>query len=206
MTWLQKLLHFKRNEEGLAFLEFAVCIPFVLALLLGSIEVTRYILIAEKVEKTAVTIADITSQGQTITKAELDSMITAAAQVMQPYTFGPNGYVIISSVTQTGAYSISNLPVVNWQYVSSGANGNWVQPSQVGSVGNHAALPGGITLNDKDNVIVSEIFYNYQPIIPTNGVITGSKIYKVGLYKPRLGALSTLGMLEIFTETVLCSS
>ena len=104
---------------------------------MGAIEVTRYILIVQKVEKTAVTISDVVSQGTTISTSDLNNILTAAGQVMQPYTFGPNGYVIISSVTQTGAYTINNPPLVNWQYTSSG--GTWTQNSQVGTTGGSAA-------------------------------------------------------------------
>jgi len=55
-----------------------------------------------------------------------------------------------------------------------------------------------MTLNDKDNVIVTEVFYNYQPMITTNGVITGTTIYKTAVYKPRLGDLSTLSALPLW--------
>jgi Flp pilus assembly protein TadG len=194
---LRHLQRFKKSEEGVAFLEFAVCLPFLLVLLMGSIEVTRYILIVQKVEKTAVTISDIASQGAAVSTADLNNIVLAATQVMKPYTFGPSGYVIISSVTQTGAYSISNKPKVKWQYTSSGANGSWTQPSQVGTLGGNATLPGGLTLFDKDNVIVTEIYYNYTPITAVNGVISGSSIYKSGVFKPRLGDLSTLSWLPL---------
>jgi len=194
----KRFIQFTRAQEGIAYLEFALCMPFLIALLMGSIEMTRYILIVQKVEKVAITISDVTSQGSTISTSDLNSIIYAASQVMLPYTFGANGYVIISSVTQTGTYSTSNPPKVSWQYTSSGANGSWIQPSQIGTVGNTATLPNGMTLFDKDNIIVSEVFYHFTPIIPTNGVIGTTSIYKIGIYKPRLGALSTLSALPYF--------
>ena len=186
---------FRRSQDGLAYLEFALCLPFLIALLMGSIEVSRYILIAQKVDKTASTLSDIISQGKTISTTDLNNMIYASSQVMSPYSMGTNGYVIVSSVKQTGAYNSGNPARVDWQYTSSGTNGAWTQTSQIGSVGYAAALPGGMTLNDKDNVIVTELFYNYKPLIATNGVISGTTIYKVSVFKPRLGDLSTLSSL-----------
>jgi Flp pilus assembly protein TadG len=165
---------------------------------MGSIEMTRFILIAQKVEKTAVTISDVVSQATTITNAELNNIIYAASTVMQPYTFGANGYVIISSVTQPGAYTVSNPPKVNWQYVSSGSNGSWTQTSQVGTVGNAATLPSGFTLFDKDNIIIAEVFYRFTPLLASDGIIGTVTLYKTGLYKPRLGALSTLSSLPFW--------
>src|SRR4051812_44434165 len=121
---LRRFTFFKRAQEGVAYLEFAICLPFLLALLMGAVEITRYILIAQKLEKVAFTLADVTSQGQTITTAQLDRIVTAASQVMQPYTFSANAYVIITSVTQTGAYTGSNPAIIKWQYKGGGT---WTQ-------------------------------------------------------------------------------
>lgn len=189
--------HFAKSEEGVAYLEFAITIPFLIALLMGAIEITRYILITQKVEKVAVTIADVVSQGSTVSNADLNNIITASQQVMLPYTFGSNGYVIITSVKQTGAYTVSNPPRVNWQYTGGGT---WTQTSQVGSPGTAATLPNSMTLFDKDNVIVTEVYYNFQPILSTNGVIGTTPLYKVGVFKPRLGDLSTLSALPTFWQ------
>lgn len=188
-------LRFKRDQRGLAYLEFAVALPFLLVALMGSIEVTRYILIAQKVEKVAVTLSDVVSQGTTISTSDLDNIVTAASEVMRPYSFGASGFVIISSVTQTGTPDAGNPPRVKWQYTGGGT---WTQTSLVGTVGTAATLPPSISLNNKDNVIIAEVFYNYAPLIPMNGVITNTSIYKLGLFKPRLGDLSTLSALPVF--------
>lgn len=185
----------RRSQRGLAYLEFAISIPFLLVLLLGSIEVTRYILIAQKVEKVAVTLSDVVAQSATITSSEMGNIIKAAAQVMQPFTFNSNAYVIVTSVTQTGAPSVSNRPKVNWQYTGGGT---WTQSSHIGTTGNDATLPTDFSLNDKDNVIIAEVFYNFTPLINNNILIGTTSIYKIGVYKPRLGSLSTLGALPLF--------
>lgn len=176
-------------QEGVAYLEFAIATPLLLLMLMGAIEVTRYMLIVQKVEKVSVTIADVVSQGSEVTSDQLNITLTAAAELMLPYDFPPDGYVIISSVKQTGTYSATNPPRINWQYAGGG---NWLHNSRIGAQGTSASLPNNLTLYDKDNVIVTEVFYNYQPLIATNGVISGGEIYKVGLFKPRLGDLSTL--------------
>lgn len=175
----------RRNEDGVAYLEFALSLPFLIALFMGSVEVTRYIIIAQKVEKSAVAISDVVAQSQTIGTAQLNQLITAVDEVMDPYTFATDGYVIITSVTKTG----TSQPVVNWQYRGGGS---WTKPSLVGSQGTVATLPNGLTLLDKDNVIVAEVYYNFRPMI-NNSVISGRQLYKVSVFKPRLGDLKTLG-------------
>ncbi len=181
---LRRLLQIARRQEGIAYLEFAIALPLLAALLMGAVEVTRYILIVQKVEKAAVTISDVVAQSQTINSAQLAQLIEAAKEVMKPYSFNSNGYVIISSVTKTGV----NAPKVNWQYAGGGS---WVKSSLVGVTGGTALwLP--FTLDDKENVIIAEVFYNYTPIV-TNKVISGHMIYKVSTFRPRLGALGSLG-------------
>jgi hypothetical protein len=182
---MRHLRDIARDQTGLAYLEFAVTLPFLIAMLLGGVEVTRYILIAQKVEKVSVTVSDIVSQADTITTSDLDNLVMAAGQVMQPYSFDGNAYVIISSVYKTG----TNSPVVNWQY---SGGGSWIKSSQVGSVGAIANLPDGFTMVDRENVIIAEVFYNYQPIFGSN-ILNVSQLYKYAIFKPRLGDLSTLG-------------
>lgn len=185
VSLLRKFKAFKRAQSGVAYLEFAITLPFLLALFMGSVDVTRYILIAQKLEKVSTTVSDLVAQYQTMGTTQLNTLILAAGQVMQPYSFGSDGYVIVTSVTKTG----TNPPVVNWQYAGGGT---WSRPSLIGTQGSIATLPAGFTLNDKDNVIIAEVFYNYSPLIP-NSVISGGQIYKLSVYKPRLGALNTLG-------------
>ncbi len=172
-----------RNQLGLAAVEFALALPLMIILTFGSIEVTLYILISQKAERVAINLSDLVAQSTTITTAQLDEIIKAASQVMLPYNFGTDGYAIISSVTKTG----TNAPVVNWQYKSSGT----AQTSLIGTAGNNATLPSGFSMVDKDNVIITEVFYNYKPIL-SGTIYKSSQIYRYSIYKPRLGNLTTL--------------
>lgn len=172
------------NQSGVAAVEFAVALPMVMVLLLGGFEMSRYVIIHQKLEKTSFTIADVVSQSETLTIAQLNQTVIAAREIMKPYDFEGDGRVIISSVSKTG----TNAPVVKWQYAGGG---NLSATSQVGIINQVATLPGGLTLNDKDNVIISEVFYHYEPFFSGFGLVTTPIAYKVNVFKPRLGALTT---------------
>jgi len=193
------LSHFRRAEDGIAYLEFALVLPVLLTLFMGAIEVTRYVLITQKTQKVAMTVADVVAQAQTISTGNLANIVDAASQIMQPYTFGNNGYVIISSVTQTGAPTVSNPPKVSWQYTGGGTMSP-APSSKIGTTGGTATLPNTLPLNAGDNIITAEVYYNYTPMIATNGILGNNLIYQVGLYKPRLGSLSTLSMLYLLEK------
>jgi len=182
---LRSIKKFLRLQEGVAFVEFAITLPFLLALFMGAVEVTRYILIAQKVEKATVTISDVVAQEKTIGTTAMNQLITAVSQVMQPYTFSTNGYVIVSSVTPNAG----GTPTIQWQYKGGGT---WAQSSKIGSSGGTATLPTGFTLSAGENVIIAEVYYNYTTLM-VNSVIPGGTIYKTAFFKPRLGTLNTLG-------------
>lgn len=170
-------------EQGLAAVEFALALPLIIILTFGTLEVTLYVLITQKLERVSLTVSDLVTQSETITTAQLDQIIPSAAQVMLPYNFATDGYAIISSISKTG----TNTPVINWQYKSSGT----AQVSHFGVAGGNATMPANFTMADKDTVIVTEVFYNYKPVL--FGIIYNSSLmYRYSIFKPRIGNLTTL--------------
>ncbi len=174
---------FIHAEQGIAAVEFALVLPFLVLLFLGGFEVNRYILMHQKVEKVAYTLADVVAQSTSITTAQLNQVYTAAEQIMLPYSFGADGVVIVSSIYKSGTSS----PVIRWSYRGGGTLD---RSSMIGTVNGVATLPPGLILNDKDNIIISEVFYVYRPVL-TGTLIGVTDIYKTALFKPRLGALLT---------------
>lgn len=176
-----------RNNQGVAAVEFALTLPVLLMLSLSGYELSRFMLLQQKVEKAAYTTADVTAQSTSLTTAQMTDIFSAGAQIMLPTTFGANGVIIISSVTQTGAPTGTNPPRVAWR---NSGGGSLARASKIGNVGGTATLPGGLTLADKDNVIVAEVYYRYSPLL-SGAVLQASDVYKYAVFKPRLGALST---------------
>lgn len=170
-------------ERGIAAVEFALSLPFLILLFFGTFELFRSILINQKLEKLSYTVSDVVAQQSSITQSQLAQIMTAASEVMDPFPFGTNGVVIVSSVYKQG----TSPPVVKWQYKGGGSlNRN----SMVGPVNADATLQNGLTLNDKDNIIVSEVFYSYGPLLG-DAIMSDTEAYKTAVFKPRLGVLTT---------------
>lgn len=167
----------------MAAVEFAIALPMLALLFLGGFETSRYILLHQKVEKVAYTVSDVVSQSESVTQSQLDQIYTAAEQIMQPYSFGVDGRVMVSSVYKDGAAS----PTVRWQYAGGGTLS---RSSQIGAVGSIATLPEGLTLNASDNIIIAEVYYRYHPVLGGTAIVEND-IYKTAIFKPRLGALIT---------------
>lgn len=182
-----------RSRRGVAALEFALSLPILITLILGLGDGTYFLLVNERTDRIAYSVTDIVTQYQSITLANLSNIFMAAAQLMKPFTFGANGTVIVTSVWQPPG----GVPTVCWQY-SGGGNLTGVQ-SQVGpsnssstncTTGPTATLPNGLTLNDNDNVIISEVYYNFKPLFLNVGPIPSYLLYRVAVYKPRLSLLT----------------
>ena len=188
---------FISSEEGVAYLEFAISVTFLLLLFLGAVEVSRYVLIVQKIENVASTVADVTTQTDPntspLTTSQMSQLMSAVDDMMTPYSHGNNSpdiKVIVSSVTKTG----SNNPIINWQYCNGGgslsANSRITNYTGISAIGSNANLPNGFTLNSGEEVIISEVIYNFVPIVLSNNVLGQMQIYKTAIYLPRLGALT----------------
>jgi hypothetical protein len=178
--WLRNIWH---NEHGVAAVEAALLFPVLLTLFIGCTEITFKIWSTQKAEKLAVTLADVVAQGQTVSKEDMEYMVEASDNIMDPFDFGVDGVIIISSVYVAQEQTDAK---VNWQCKMPGS---FNALSKVGLVGANADLPDELTLAERDNVIVAEIFYKYKPIAP-GLMFDESIVYRRAFFKPRLGALT----------------
>lgn len=183
---LNRLRKLWRDKSGVAAIEFALLLPILMVLLIGSVEVTFKIWSTQKAEKLAVTLSDVVAQSTAVTSSDLTKLTGAVNKIMDPFPFGSNGKVIISSIY--------------WEQGDEGAKVNWQCPyppsggytaaSRFGAEGDDADLPAGFTLKEKDNVIVAEVFYEYEPIAP-GLLFEKGDVYRRAVFKPRLGLLTT---------------
>lgn len=172
------------GRSGVAAVEFALTMPIWITLLLGVCDGAYCMLVNERTDRIAYTVTDVVTQYQVISLADLTDITKAAGQIMQPLAFDNNGTVIISSVYKPSGMA----PVIKWQYKGGGTlNKN----SLIGTTGGAPTLPNGLTLNDNDNVIISEVFYNFTPLFIASELFTANFIYRTAVYKPRLSPLIT---------------
>ncbi|HEU5048391.1 MAG TPA: TadE/TadG family type IV pilus assembly protein [Rickettsiales bacterium] len=179
------------REEGLAYLEFALSISLMLMMFMGSVEISRCLLITQKLEKVAASVADVTTQTDPntgpVTTSQMSQLMSAVTDMMSPYTTGvsdPKIKVIVTDITKTG----SNSPVINWQYCGGGALS--VNSSLGTTVGSNATLPSGFTMSAGEEVVIGEVYYSFTPIISNNRILGSFRIYRYSIYVPRLGALT----------------
>lgn len=77
---------FLAHKKGVAAVEFALIVPLLLALYLGSVEISTGVSVNKRLARAANTVADLVTQQDVTTKAELDAILDVGAAIMFPYT------------------------------------------------------------------------------------------------------------------------
>jgi hypothetical protein len=178
-----------RDTRGTAAIEFAIILPTIFIMFMGVVEISNFIILNQRTEKVAHAIADLISQSETITTREMDTILNATEEMMEPFPFGANGHVIITSVHRNPEES----PEVAWRYEGGGTLQN-VHSDFGGAPGQLSPLPDGFVLNERETVIIAEVYYNYEPFLTSMFSSGSNQLYKYAFYKPRLGALDSISV------------
>ena len=143
---------FAGDREGLVFVEFAFVVPVLALMLLGAVDVGRYALSHQKMQRTATTVADLVGQDDSLSVAEVQEIISASRFVMTPFTLGSNGLVTVSSRSADD----DGTTVINWQ---ESGGGTLSESSKLGAVGGEATMPGTFLIPPGETVIVAEVWF-----------------------------------------------
>jgi len=174
-----------RACRGAVATEFAMAMPVIMLIVLGGSEIARYALLHQKLARAAVTMADLVSQAEEISEADIAQLFSAVDPVMSPFRMGADGIVILSSVTASGG----DPAQVAWQ--RSGGGTFATANSGLGPEGGAASLPAGFVVRDGETAIVAEVFYSFAPLF-TAGLIPVSTLYQRALFRPRFGSLAAV--------------
>lgn len=170
------------DERGVAGIEMAIIAPVLILLLCCGGEIGSFIRSHYQASQMASTVADAVSRYEAITASDISSIFSVSSEIMGAADFKASGYVILSSVTRTSGGN----PTVTWQ-CKGGAVEN---KSRVGVVTKTATLPGNLVLDATDNVVVAEVFYQYDPIF--DDLPIEKQLYKTAVFRPRLGSLTSV--------------
>ena len=171
-SWRQwrPLARLAGDRSGVSAVEFALILPILLALYLGGNELGHALTIDRKVTHVTSAVADLVTQAKTISNSEMTNILDAAESIMTPY-LTTDLKIKVSFVT----IDADSVATVVW---SDARNDTAFAP------GTEIQLPAGIKQPDT-YLIVSEVHYNYVPII--GYVMTGNFDLSDTFYlRPRL--------------------
>jgi Flp pilus assembly protein TadG len=182
MTMINRLLRaatVAKDRSGIAIVEFALLVPLLLTLFIGSFETANLLLAYLKLEDAAETAADLVAQWTSATtvmqSTDFTSITSAVQQVMSPLPTSGRLTISYASITFSGC-STTCTPKVDWVYP--------VGSTTFGAVGSTPAnLPNGATTAtlgtaNTDSFVVVQLQYAYKSpvsyVLATNWTLTES--------------------------------
>jgi Flp pilus assembly protein TadG len=167
-----------KDKSGNVAIEFALLLPIMILLLLGTFEIANYVLCYNKVSRVNSSIADMSSRSS-LTPNALTAIIATAPIIGKPFNYGTNGRVILTTVYKA---SSGTAAIIEQQIVGSGSIS---VTSKIGTAINNAAtLPAGFTISAGDRILISETFFTYTPIF-SNIVTLPINLYDQAIYRLR---------------------
>jgi Flp pilus assembly protein TadG len=153
----QRLTGFIEDRRGVSAVEFAMLLPLMVTLYLGSVEISQGVGIDRKVTLTTRTVADLASQVSSINNADMTNMLTATSAVIAPYDV-TKLQVTVSQVS----IDANGKATVAWSDTFQGTKR---------AVGSTVTLPAALSVANT-SLIWSEVSYAYKPTI--GYVVTGT--------------------------------
>lgn len=158
------------DVDAVAATEFAIVVPFLLALFIGGVELANGMAISVKVSATAHSVADMVTQNTSLSTTSMQNILTGASATIAPYSVNDSSGKSLLTVTVSEVSSDANGNLtLQWSRSYNGAtfgsgrtslSGLTVPTSLNGTVGN-AANPNN--QNDQVSFIVGEVTYAYTP-------------------------------------------
>jgi Flp pilus assembly protein TadG len=179
MTLLQRLRRligqFGHDNEAIAAVEFALVVPVMLLLYVGSVEGSSLISMDRRVETVAGAMGDLVSRANLkVAACDIKDYFQASAGIMAPYPVGPLQQVVSSILVKA-----DGTTSVQWSQTRGGATAL--------TTGSAYALPVAMkNIAPNSYVIVSTASYSYTPI---TGIIYDKAIQlrRENFYLPRYG-------------------
>jgi len=166
----RRIASLRRDQSGVSAVEFALLLPLMVTLYLGTFEVSQGVAIQRKVTLTARTVADLASQVSTINNSEMTNLLNATSAVISPFATGQL-QVTVTAVT----IDANGNAKVAWSDTLNGTK------RAVDSV---VPVPAALKIANTQ-LIWGEVHYNYTPTI--GYVISGSLNLSDQMYmRPRL--------------------
>ncbi len=158
-------------------IEFAFIVPILGTLVLAAVEFSNFVNINQRMERVANTVGDFAARDTVVSIADLGNFYAAARHIAAPKDLDASGRIILSTVEGDD----TNGPQVLWQRT---VGGSLSASSQVGAEGGNATLPAGLTVDEGATVLVTEVYFDYQPELFTE-LFSPVQVYYRAFHRPR---------------------
>ncbi|SDT88855.1 TadE/TadG family type IV pilus assembly protein [Stappia sp. ES.058] len=139
------------DTRGVAAVEFALVLPFMLLLFLGMVEMNSALTLDRKVSQTASALADLVAQTDKLSSAQINDLMEISEAMLAPY---PSSGIklVVASVWMKDV----NKPQVVWSRGTNTSGWSKNSPPPID-------IPESLTKQKDTYLIVSQANYTYRP-------------------------------------------
>ena len=141
---------FVADRRGVSAVEFALIAPLMVAIYLGSVELSQGIGIDRKVTLTAAAMSNLVAQNASVSSSDMTNSFNAAASIMQPYS-ASTVKIVVSCLT----IDSTGKATVKWSDTKNGT---------ARAVGSVVSIPSALAVANT-SIVFSEVSYAYKPTI-----------------------------------------
>ena len=170
----------RRDAGGMAAIEFAMIVPIMFFLFIGTVEFSQALTVDRRLTQAASSTADLIARAPNsgLTADQVDRDLRIIEQLIAPYELD-RLYVKVMSVIAQGT---PGNPSVLMYTIDWSRDNNGGTPHPRGD--NFTDIPQGLLVAG-ESVIVSEARYNYQPLIFTYFIQSAFNMTERFYLKPR---------------------
>jgi Flp pilus assembly protein TadG len=177
----------RRDDSGIAAIEFAMIVPLLLLMLFGITDLANYFAVDRKVSQISQAVSDLTSRYTAVQESDVTNFFTIAGAMLTPYDKSQ----MKASIHQVYLDPNTKTAKVVWSrsWGTTPLTKNTVYPVPAGLVGKDAS--GNWLANQY--LIVGDVKYNYVPTIGWVVSKAGVTATEVAFTKPRQMTCVMLG-------------
>ena len=182
---MSRLRQFRRLDDGVAAVEFALILTPMLLLYVGTMEASTLISMDRRLQSVAGTVGDLVAQSnETITAAVLTDYFRAARGIMTPFPTGDVRQIVTQvDVTADGTATVA------WskQYI----NGDYADGTDYIKNSPYELPDAMVKISKGQSVIVAKASYSYLPLY---GIVFDKPVQLVreNFFIPRFGGTITV--------------
>lgn len=148
----------KGDQDGVAAIEFAMIVPILAIMFIGSVELSQAITVDRRVTQVAASTADLVARAENqISQTEITDIMRVGGYILKPFSQSPV-QIIIRNVTSSPTNA--TIAKQSWSCTYKGAG----QTQTCACSSTAYTLPGNL-VSTNDSVVISEVTYGYKPVL-----------------------------------------
>ena len=180
-----------KNNKGVALVEFAIAAPVLVTLLLGTIDLSIYLIAHQRISRAAYTMSNLLTQmDKGLTEGQVSDMMLALDQVSNPFDVATDGIATMTAIIGNG---VDGAAATSYEIAWKRCYGAQNSSSAFGAAGSsvdQALFPSNTIITTDQILVVTELEYQFEPMLGFLPLDT--TIRYDAFFRPRRGTIENI--------------